>query len=406
MNQPTPPPSRWTDPGDPNFNPLVNEPFADPKVVEGGGIHYRDQLILVNVDDVDLVHEELRELGAVIEPVDEAVNKYVVVYRIPPELDVLDVVRRLRARPGREPRVGPNHVIFGEPNYHGGPYGDPPPAPPIPAVQPTGGYSATVAVLDTGLIPVASLPPLLANRIVANPAPDIDAVVDTAGLIDVQGGHGTMVAGVIARLAPDARLVIIKVLPSGGATDEVNALGQLDRALTAKAEVINASWGTHGYLTQPPTGLDSFVSRLPGHVSMVAAAGNGRTTLPSYPAAFKRVVGVAALDTTGTGIGPAYAFTNFGSWVDACAPGVNVHSVYATGERRRRTPPLNLVPFQGWAAWSGTSFAAPVVTGLIAAAMTNYRAVDTQQALLTGPGAYTQPGFGTRLLPPFAITSP
>jgi subtilisin family serine protease len=71
------------------------------------------------------------------------------------------------------------------------------------------------------------------------------------------------------------------------------------------------------------------------------------------------VIGVGALDRAG----PAW-FTNFGSWVDACAPAVNVVSTFFDpiteqfpGRPDRR--------FDGWARWSGTSFAAPKVAGAI-----------------------------------------
>ena len=103
--------------------------------------------------------------------------------------------------------------------------------------------------------------------------------------------------------------------------------------------------------------------RLLGDAVGVAAAGNLQSGRPYFPAALPGIIGVGGLDRGG----PAW-FTNFGSWVDACAPAVNVvstffHDVTETldGRPRRR--------FREWARWSGTSFAAPKVAGAIAQEM-------------------------------------
>jgi subtilisin family serine protease len=59
-------------------------------------------------------------------------------------------------------------------------------------------------------------------------------------------------------------------------------------------------------------------------------------------------------------------FTNFGGWVDACAPAIDIVSTFFL------KPPnvkLNEPPFTGWARWSGTSFAAPKVAAVIAQEM-------------------------------------
>ena len=63
---------------------------------------------------------------------------------------------------------------------------------------------------------------------------------------------------------------------------------------------------------------------------------------------------VGGLDVTGRA-----AFSNFGPWVDACAPAVDVVSTFFT----------DFPGYNGWAAWSGTSFAAPKVAGVIAREM-------------------------------------
>ena len=55
----------------------------------------------------------------------------------------------------------------------------------------------------------------------------------------------------------------------------------------------------------------------------VAAAGNQGTCRPFFPAALPEVIGVGAVSAAGR-----TWFSNFGGWVDACAPGVDVISTF------------------------------------------------------------------------------
>ena len=82
---------------------------------------------------------------------------------------------------------------------------------------------------------------------------------------------------------------------------------------------------------------------------VVASAGNDAMSRPVFPAALPGVVGVGAFGPAG----PA-AFTNFGPWVNACAPGVDLVGIFFSWSDQ----PEHL-RFRGWAIWSGTSFAWP-----------------------------------------------
>lgn len=96
---------------------------------------------------------------------------------------------------------------------------------------------------------------------------------------------------------------------------------------------------------------------------LVADAGNEATSVPRYPAALKGVVGVGALDARGTG---RASFSNFGPWVDCATVGERVFGPYVIGAGGPLSDGAQPA-FRGWARWSGTSFAAPYVAGLVAA---------------------------------------
>ncbi len=169
--------------------------------------------------------------------------------------------------------------------------------------------------------------------------------------------HGTAVASLLVGrdgtafegLTPDATLFAASVFTSGNegqrfATTE-SLIRALDWCLAQDATAINMS------LAGPPNRLLEFAIRrardLDRHV--VAAVGNaGPAAPPLFPAAYDGVTAVTAVD----GAGRVYRRANRGDHVDFSAPGVDV---------------LAAIPGGGYATVSGTSFAAPFVTALIAA---------------------------------------
>jgi subtilisin family serine protease len=102
---------------------------------------------------------------------------------------------------------------------------------------------------------------------------------------------------------------------------------------------------------------------------LVAAAGNdGLKNHPWYPAGFAAlsefadwVVSVGAHDENRT----QAAFSNHGDWVKAWAPGVGVHSHYPKAKRFRSADGAVASFPDGFATWSGTSFAAPYALAAI-----------------------------------------
>jgi len=243
------------------------------------------------------------------------------------------------------------------------------------------GAGVRVAVLDTG---VDRLHPALASRL--DPGHDfVDGDTDPSEQgtrLDPAYGHGTHVAGIVAQIAPDARIIPMRVLDSQG-TGDTWALGEaLLRAVDPDgnpatddgAHVINLSLGgvTRTRLldavaqlaecgaadaTDPVTeqsdagyGVDrERCSHSVGAVIVASAGNDGSNSLRIYPAAEGAygLISVAASRSDGR----LAAFSNSGNWIDVAAPGDGITST---------------VPGGGYGTWSGTSMGSPMVAGTAA----------------------------------------
>lgn len=191
---------------------------------------------------------------------------------------------------------------------------------------------------------------------------------DGSGTLDFEAGHGTFITGIIRQLCPDADIYPAGVLSSFGDGDTAHVLGKIawmqERWGTA-FDIVVMSFGAFFADDDPGTFGDRLRELLPDAV-LVAAAGNQQTCRPYFPAALPEVIGVGGLEAGGRAW-----FTNFGPWVDASAPAIDVISTFfddfteIVDERPRRH-------FQRWARWSGTSFSAPKVAALIAQEMYLY----------------------------------
>ncbi|QKG85439.1 peptidase S8 [Kroppenstedtia pulmonis] len=167
-----------------------------------------------------------------------------------------------------------------------------------------------------------------------------------------ENGHGTHCAGIaaastnngvgIAGMAPDVTIYAVRVLDANGSgTLDAVANGITDAA-DAGAEVISLSLGA----SQGGQALQEAVQYADSKGSfVVAAAGNDGSTSPNYPAYYDEVMAVAATDSNDQ---KAY-FSNYGSWVDVAAPGVDIYATYPNGK---------------YESLSGTSMATPHVAGL------------------------------------------
>jgi hypothetical protein len=306
-------------------------------------------------------------------------------------IEVPTVLRRLRQDPRlRHVRLGPNHVLWGEPGRFGCPGDGVRLAAAAEVPMARAGAGATVAVLDTGILdpPRTGQQALLERRVVGIAGGVDRADEDANGQLDWEAGHGTFVAGVVLQWACDATVLDVQVLDSDGIGDEAKVAEGIMRAIrTAEAhgglDVLNLSLGCHTENdVEPPSIRDAVHAALQGGAVVVCAAGNwggtpeaGRKVWPAAMTA-KAVLSVAATSRGANGDGPI----NWGTYCpwsntakrDAEAPG-HVVSFYldeATAWLLESDPDVPAITFDtGWARWGGTSFAAPQVSGALAAAM-------------------------------------
>ncbi|MBI2565702.1 MAG: S8 family serine peptidase [Candidatus Schekmanbacteria bacterium] len=209
-----------------------------------------------------------------------------------------------------------------------------------------GDPSTVIAVLDTGLDLSHGE---LSGRVLLVSGADL---VNGDDVPEDDAGHGTHVTGIaaaagnngqgIAGLCWRCRVMPIKVLDQSGTGAFSNVAAGIVLAAANGARVINLSLGAGSYSQAIQDALDA--AQAAGVVA-VAAAGNGASEAPVYPAANAGVLAVAALDRNDD---PS-DFTSRGDWIDLAAPGSEI---------------LSTLPGQAYGTWSGTSMAAPFVAGI------------------------------------------
>ena len=184
-------------------------------------------------------------------------------------------------------------------------------------------------------------------------------------------GHGTHVAGIAAAVTNNGigvagacwfcKLMAVKAgyavgNPSpGGGTLEYDDIAQaLTYAADNGADIINMSFGGPASLT-----MENAINYAYGQgKSLVAAAGNSYLSEePNYPAAYPRVIAVAATDQNDQ----ETFFTTAGFWVDTAAPGLSILSTTIPGVTWGCQDTVG----GGYGTCSGTSMAAPFVAGII-----------------------------------------
>ena len=229
------------------------------------------------------------------------------------------------------------------------------------------------------------------------------------GELDSDTGHSTFISGIVRQVAPDARVLAVRVMHGDGLIYEGDLLTGLRHLakrvalaeatdMTKMVDVLSLSLGYFSE-TEPKkftSGLRDVIDVLLGlGVAVVAAAGNYATSRRFYPAAFAELappagvpplVSVGALNPNGS----RAMFSDGGRQVTAWASGAIIISTFPTDIQGSRTPELktrahpdNKLPKDvtlprdresldpddyrgGFAAWSGTSFSAPLLAAHLA----------------------------------------
>jgi subtilisin family serine protease len=236
------------------------------------------------------------------------------------------------------------------------------------------GCGATVAVVDSGVAPVAGV-------VVAGGLNTLDNGDPARWDVD-EKGHGTHCAGILAArptavsgfrgIAPEVTLYAVKVFPGGFISDLIEAI---DWCRDRKIDLVNLSLGGSAWSQALALAIEEATD---AGVTLVAATGNESNAV-AFPASHPDVFGVSAIGCFGSfpsdsahslKVGPyrdwqgglfGASFTNFGPEVNVCAPGVAIASTVPTG----------------FAAWDGTSMACPIVTGMLALALEVYPGLRT-----------------------------
>jgi len=254
------------------------------------------------------------------------------------------------------------------------------------------------------------------------------------GELDTHTGHGTFIAGIVRQVVPDARVLSLRIMHSDGIVYEGDltcALALLaDRIAAAEAggkpgmaEMIDVVSLSLGYFIEQAddvtytSGLRQVIDSLLGMgVAVVAAAGNYATSRRFYPAAFAAatvppgevpVLSVGALNPNGS----KALFSDGGRWVNSWGAGAELVSTFPEDINGSRSPevrlpahPANELPPDsplppwresldpddytgGFAYWSGTSFAAPLLAATLAGSLLAAAADPARGLRLDDPGS-------------------
>lgn len=207
------------------------------------------------------------------------------------------------------------------------------------------GKGVKVAILDSGISSHEDLK--FAGTFNATTDSSITDVVKSgthaAGIIGAKSGNNKGGAGI----APEADLYGIKTVNDKGVGKDSNILAGIQYAIeTWKVDIIDISPVGVGYNGLYQEIMDAAMEN--GTLIFTAASDNAAGS-KSYLADYENVICVAAVNQSGA----KASFSNYGSWVDLCGPGVDIVS----------TVPSSVPPY---VSMSGTAQAAAVTAGCAA----------------------------------------
>jgi thermitase len=245
----------------------------------------------------------------------------------------------------------------------------------------TGSPAVIVAVVDSG---IQLDHPEFAGRL----APGYDFVNEDDQPED-ETGHGTHVAGIIAAgmddgngvagVCPHCRLMPVKVLNSANRGSWADVAAGVLYAADHGARIINLSLGAPDYIQ---TLAEAIAYARSKGIIVVASSGNYGSIKPFYPAMLDTVIAVGA--TTAQDV--RWDRSNYGPHLDLVAPGDLIYSTFFQPDNSD----------QGHTYLSGTSMAAPFVSGLVGLLVSLHPTLtdaEVWQALMAGADDLGAPGY-------------
>lgn len=237
-----------------------------------------------------------------------------------------------------------------------------------------GSPNVLVAVIDTGIdvdhpefIGKISSLSYNARTGVQVSAGDLSAVQDDYS-------HGSHVAGIIAAsadngsggcgVAPNVKLMVIKANgapPYTNSFDTATLIAAIRYAADNGADIINMSLSRVFDTGENVLEHAAIQYAQAKGALVVCAAGNSRDNHAGYPAAYDECVAVSALQS---GLAFDYSYSNYGPEIDLAAPGTNIYSCIDGGT---------------YTYFSGTSMAAPMVSGAAALVLSRFPALTVEQ---------------------------
>ncbi len=210
-------------------------------------------------------------------------------------------------------------------------------------------------------------------------------------------GHGTHVGGIagavgfnskgILGVAPSAKIMRLRVLDASGGGSVSKIASAIRYAARMGAKVINMSFGGVIDSAGRSTLIEAVRYAHSRGSILVAAAGNGGSSVDDFsPANLDYVLSVGATDA----LDRRADFSNFGSKLDFMAPGVDILSLGTSATN------IGTAVSSNYYYASGTSMAAPYVSGAIALLLNRYPGADVfrvKNLLAKGAVDLGTPGF-------------
>lgn len=227
-------------------------------------------------------------------------------------------------------------------------------------LAPSLGKDVVVAVIDTG---IDYRHPIFRDRLVDRSQwrDFVDDDTDPQEMTGAAFGHGTMVASLVLQVAPDAKIMPLRVLDGDGTGEAGDVALAVRLAVQQGADVVQLSLGTE---TPEPGFGEAVAEAAAAGVYVVASAGNSNAnpTYPAYTAMLETPTGMMSVGVGSVDLNNRKSwFSNFALEDDLIEDGLEMVSF---GEAV-----YGAVPGSQIAAWDGTSMAAPMVAGALALAI-------------------------------------